>query len=248
MSVLAVHRVQPGVAAVRSGSIARIMFGAISRQRGLFLSITVGFTTLFYVMLLAVMIFRFGDIPNYVTAYDWFSGVARIVASTGSVSDMLPIILNEWLIEIGYMNYAYGRGVSEWSLLIIPHKLAIVTVIGAMVGLNFALVADQVPSGTPLQQTLRSIRCGLMTSVGALCASLTGITLFWVVCHSSPSWVVSLAILGVEVSTSLALEPVGPVISAAGLATLALSALLVVRDGRNAPESMSWQPEEPAPC
>jgi hypothetical protein len=224
------------------------MFGAISRQRGLFLSITVGFTTLFYVMLLAVMIVRFGDLPNYVTAYDWFSGVARIVASTGSVSDMLPIILNEWLIEIGYMNYAYGRGVSEWSLLIIPHKLAIVTVIGAMVGLNFALVADQVPSGTPLQQTLRSIRCGLMTSVGALCASLTGITLFWVVCHSSPSWVVSLAILGVEVSTSLALEPVGPVISAAGLATLALSALLVVRDGQNAPESMSWQPEEPAPC
>ena len=36
--------------------------------------------------------------------------------------------LDEWLLEIGFMNYAYGRGVSEWSLLIIPHKVAIVMV------------------------------------------------------------------------------------------------------------------------
>jgi hypothetical protein len=248
MSVLAVHHAQLGVTAVRSESLASSVFGAIARQRRLFLSITFGFPVFLYLLLLGILVARFGEFPNYVTPYNWLSGVARIIASTGSVSDMVPIILNEWLLEIGYMNYAYGRGVSEWSLLIIPHKFAIMTLIGALVGLNFALVADQTPAGSPFQQSVRSIRCGLMTSIGALCASLTGITLFWVVCHSSPSWVVSLAILGVEVSTSLALEPVGPVVAAAGLAMLAMSALLIVRDGRSTPESASWQPKEPAPC
>ena len=54
--------------------------------------------------------------------------------------------MDEWLLEIGYMNYAYGRGVSEWSLLIIPHKVAIVMAIGALIGVNFALIADQAPA------------------------------------------------------------------------------------------------------
>jgi len=93
------------------------------------------------------------------------------------------------------------------------------------------------------------VRAGLFTSVGAVCASLTGISLFWVVCHSSPSWVVSLAILGVEVSTSLALEPIGPAISLAGIAMLALSALLIVRDGRIAAGGdPSTQAKDAAPC
>ena len=89
--------------------------------------------------------------------HDWFGNVSRIVASTGSISDMLPIVLNEWLLEIGYMNYAYGRGVSEWSLLIIPHKVAIVTAIGALIGLNFALIAEQAPAGT-LSAATRAVR------------------------------------------------------------------------------------------
>jgi hypothetical protein len=250
MSVLAMHHARSGRAADGNESIARIVLGAMTRHRRLFLSVTFGFPVFFYFALLAVMVVRFGDLPNYVTAYNWFAGVARIIASTGSVSDMVPIILNEWLLEIGYMNYAFGHGVSEWSLLIIPHKLAMMIMIGALVGLNFALVADQTPAGSPFQQSVRSIRCGLMTSVGALGASLIGITLFWVVCHSSPSWVVSLAILGVEVSTSLALEPVGPLISLAGVAMLAVSALLIVRDGRSAIAPISWprKQKEPAPC
>jgi hypothetical protein len=248
MSALALDAARRNTAAVHRESSVRIVLGAVGRQRCLFWAITLGFPLFFYLMLLAVMVVRFGDLPNYATPYNWFAGVARIVASTGSVSDMLPIILNEWLFEIGYMNYAYGHGVSEWSLLIIPHKFAMVTIVGALVALNFALVADQQPSGTAVQQGLRSVRCGILTSVGALCASLIGVTLFWVVCHSSPSWVVSLAILGVEVSTSLALEPVGPLISATGAAMLALSAALIVRDSRSVGRAASWQQKEPAPC
>jgi hypothetical protein len=246
MSVIAAHGVRH--IAIADGSFATIVLAALGRQRTLFLAVTLGFPPLFYAFLLALMVLRFGELPNYVTPYNWIAGVSRIVASTGSLADMVPIILNEWLLEIGHMNYAYGHGVSEWSLLIIPHKFVLVTLIGALVGLNFAVIADQQPSGSAIQQSLRTIRCGLMTSVGALCAGLIGVTLFWVVCHSSPSWVVSLAILGVEVSTSLALEPIGPAISMAGLAILILSLWLTVRGRRRPDTPISWRAKEPAPC
>jgi hypothetical protein len=123
-------------------------------------------------------------IAGAVAPYDWFGNLWRIIASTGSISDILKISMDEWLLEIGYMNYAYGRGVSEWSLLIIPHKVVLVMTIGALIGFNFALIADQAPAATFLRQQIRSIRCGLMTSIGALGASLTCITLYWVICHS----------------------------------------------------------------
>jgi hypothetical protein len=246
MSVIAAHDMRH--IAIADGSFATIVLAALGRQRTLFLAVTLGFPLLFYAILLALMVLRFGELPNYVTPYNWIAGVSRIVASTGSLADMVPIILNEWLLEIGHMNYAYGHGVSEWSLLIIPHKFVLVTLIGALVGLNFAVIADQQPAGSAIRQSLRTVRCGLMTSVGALCAGLIGVTLFWVVCHSSPSWVVSLAILGVEVSTSLALEPIGPAISLAGLALLILSLWLTVRGQRRPDAPISWQAKEPAPC
>jgi hypothetical protein len=223
------------------------VLAAVRRQRVLFVSIALGFPLLFYVSLMGLLVARFGHLPNYLVAHDWVGNVLRIVASTGSVSDMLPIMLNEWLLEIGYMNYGYGRGVSEWSLLIIPHKFVMMTLIGALVGLNFALIADQPPAATLARQATRSMRSGLLTGVGAVCASLTGITLFWVVCHSSPSWVVSLAILGFEVSTSLAIEPIGPAVSLAGVVMLVLSALLIVRDNRAA-ASAPLRHEEAASC
>jgi len=249
MSVMAARETQGEIRARCDDNVVGSVLAAVTRRRGLFLSITLGFPLLFYLSLLGLLVARFGNTPNYVIPYDWFGNVSRIVAGTSSVSDMLPIILNEWLLEIGYMNYAYGHGVSEWSLLIIPHKLTMVTAIGALVGLNFALVAEQRPAGTLSRQYIQSMRSGLLASVGAVCAGLTSITLFWVVCHSSPSWVVSLAILGFEVSTSLALEPVGPAVSLAGVTMLVLSALLIVRDGRVAAESApSRHGEEAASC
>ena len=56
---------------------------------------------------------------------------------------MVPIILDEWLIEIGFINYDYGHGVAEWSLSIIPHKFAILALAGALIGLNVALLLGQ---------------------------------------------------------------------------------------------------------
>ena len=83
-----------------------------------FLGFTLLFPVVFYLVLMGLLVARFGHLPNYVTPYDWFGNVARIVAGTGSISDVLKIAMDEWLFEIGFMNYAYGRGVFNLRVLV----------------------------------------------------------------------------------------------------------------------------------
>jgi hypothetical protein len=251
MSIIVARAAQHPISLDQAGG--RSVLATLRRHRALILGFTLLFPVVFYLVLMGLLVARFGHLPNYVTPHDWFGNVWRIVASTGSVSDMVKISMDEWLIEIGYMNYAYGRGVSEWSLLIIPHKVAIVMAIGALIGLNFALIADQAPATSFLRQQLRSIRCGLMTSIGALGASLTCITLYWVICHSGPTWVVSLAILGVDVSRAFAIEPLGATLSLAGAAILVASALLTIYENQSAAnpgqvKAKTATIKEAAPC
>jgi len=231
----------------------RSVLATVRRHRALILGATLLFPVVFYLVLMGLLVARFGHLPNYVTPYDWFGNVWRIVVGTGSISDVLKIAMDEWLLEIGFLNYAYGRGVSEWSLLIIPHKVAIVMAIGALIGFNFALIADQAPDTSFLRQQIRSIRCGLLTSVGALAASLTSITLYWVICHSGPTWVVSLAILGVDLSAAFLIEPLGVALSLAGMAILILSALLTIYESQSAlhfgqVKNKTAKIKEAAPC
>lgn len=222
------------------------VIATVKRHWTLILSFAILFPVFFYFVLMSLLVLRFGDLPNYVTPYNWFGNIGRIIAGTDSISDIIKIAMDEWLMEIGYMNYGYGRGVSEWSLLIIPHKVAIVMAIGGLIGLNFALLADQPPTATVLRQQVRSVRCGLMTGVGALLASLTCITLYWIICHSGPTWVVSLAILGLDLSTTWALEPLGATLSLVGAATLFLSALLTIYE--NNATNAAHPIKEPALC
>jgi hypothetical protein len=247
MSVVAARETQ--IWAGRERARPRSALASVRRHRALILGFALLFPLVFYLVLMGLLVVRFGHLPNYVTPYDWFGNVWRIIVSTGSLSDIVKIAMDEWLLEIGFMNYAYGKGVSEWSLLIIPHKLALVMAIGALVGVNFALIADQAPATTTLRQQARSIRCGLMTSVGALLASVTAITLYWVICHSGPTWVVSLTILGIDLSTAWAIEPLGAALSVAGAAILVLSALLTIYENHAATHGREAQAiKEAAPC
>jgi hypothetical protein len=214
---------------------ARDGFGRHSR---LVLGFAIGFPFVFYLLLLAAVTIRYGDWPNYMTAYNWPENIWRIVASTGSLADMMTIAADEWLLEVGSMNYDYGNGVADWSLSILPHKLLILSFAGALIGWNVALLMDQESIGTLKQQLIQAGRFGLLASAGALAASVTSATVFSVVHCATPSWVGSLAVLGFDSYDVFALEPYGPAICTAGLMALAASALLIVRDGRMA-ESIS---------
>jgi hypothetical protein len=158
----------------------------------LWLGLSVAFALCYYLILMAALIIRFENFPNYLNAFDWRFNVQRIWVSTPSLLDTLSIIRDEWLFEIGFMNYAYGTGISEWSLFIAPAKVLTVLLLGAAVTANFLLLRATVAAG-----------------LGTTFVSLASITMSWVVCCSTPTWVVGLAMMGLGVSTSLWLEPIG---------------------------------------
>src|SRR5690606_27858724 len=98
-----------------------------------------GLVVVYYGAQIAVLYFRLGHLPNYITAYDYPANVARIIRSTPAVSDMIPIILNEWIFEIGYMDYDYGHGIAEWTMGIPPSKLLMIAIASVLISVNALL-------------------------------------------------------------------------------------------------------------
>lgn len=213
---------------------------AIAGRWVLWSLITVGFVLAYNLMLMVALVARFGDLPNYTTFYDYFGNVARIVESTPSVADMIPIIREEWLIEIGYMNYDYGNGISEWSLTVLPEKLVILLAVGALIATVVVLLLP----GKDGSCAAVSKKVAVGTAGGG--AALVGFcsaTLSWVVCCATPTWVVSLAMLGMGASLALWLEPLGVVITLSGFALLvATVVVLALRRAQGNPEETKDRP------
>lgn len=181
---------------------------------------------------LGLLALRFGALPNYVSVQDWPANVARIIRSTPSALDMAAIIADEWLIEIGRMNYAFGHGISEWSFVVMPAKLAVVLVISALVGADVVLI--RAVRRCPVS---RLAAAGAVTAAG-LAAGTASVTMTWVVCCAAPTWVVGLSVMGVGVTTALALAPAGPWLALGATAVLTLLppvlAPRLARDGATA--------------
>ncbi len=188
------------------------------------------FAVLFQCLMMVALIVRFQSLPNYSEFYNWFGNVVWIVQSTPSLRDMLPIINEEWLIEIGKMNYDYGTGISEWSLNVVPTRLMVLFILGATIELCLALMRREECDRT----TSTTLRAG--AGLGAILVAMTNATMSWVVCCAAPSWVVGLAMLGLSVSTSLALETLGPALNLVGFGLLAATILFLAwRKTRVAP-------------
>jgi hypothetical protein len=194
----------------------------------LWLLTAVGIVIAYYVAQFLILELRFGHLPNYITLYNYPSNVARIVHATPSFTDMVPIILDEWLLEVGYMNYDFGHGIAEWSLAILPAKLVVVALLAAMVSTDFLLWHGARAACSPIQ---RPTVVGV-TGIGAVMLGFANVSLTWVVCCATPSWVVSLTLLGFGSATSLALEPYGIWIALAGIALLVGATLWLARRRR----------------
>lgn len=187
------------------------------------------FAVLFQVLMLIALMVRFQALPNYAIGYDWIGNVIHIIRSTPSWSDIPPIVNQEWLIEIGKMNYDYGTGISEWSLNVVPIRMMVLFVLGALIALCTTLMRAET-CGAVTRNSLRAT-----TGLGTILVAMTNATMSWVVCCAAPSWVVGLAMLGLGVSTSLALETMGPALNFAGFGLLlALVFMLAWRKSRAA--------------
>jgi hypothetical protein len=212
--------------------VAACLRREILANRRSWLAIVLGVFIGFQLLQLAGLILRFETVPNYVTFHDWPANVTRIIRSTPAVSDMIPIILDDWLIEIGSMYYSFGRGIAEWSFVLMPAKLAVVLAITILFATDIVL--------------LRAARkaCSLSTQVGTAAAAAAGTlvagtattTITWVVCCAAPTWVVGLAVMGVGTTAALALQPIGGWLLSLGLSVLAVTAILLARmlSGRTA--------------
>ena len=104
-------------------SSLRIIGQTISRNLALWFTSVVLLTTMYYVALMIALIVRFQRLPNYANLYDWIFSIQHIWQSTPSSIDALTIMKDEWLLEVGFMNYDFGFGISEWSLFIAPFKV-----------------------------------------------------------------------------------------------------------------------------
>ena len=179
----------------------------------------------FHLLQLSVLMLRFETFPNYVTIHDWPGSVVRIIRSTPSVIDMFSIIVDEWLVEIGSMNYSFGRGIAEWSFVLMPAKLAVVLAVAILIATDIVLLRATARSCSPPSRLGGSV----VAAAGALLAGTATTSITWVVCCAAPTWVVGFAVMGLGASTALALQPIGGWLLSLGLFALAALAILLAR-------------------
>jgi len=181
-----------------------------------FALISLGFFALYYVALLLVTMLRFGEIPNYVVFHDIIGIYGMIFQGTPSLSDAIPIALDEAWIEMGYKDPLY-YGVATWSYMLIPPKMLLVLLMGVLLGV-FVVVTLYKRNMTCVTKDDKLL-C-VAAGIGSTFVGLTSATLTWVVCCATPSWVVALAMLGMSASLALWLEPLGHVLTISGFGLL----------------------------
>lgn len=193
------------------------LVAALRRHWRLWFVAVLAFPVLYHVAMLLALVLRFGALPNYFELYDWPGNVAEIIRATPSVIDILAIVPNEWLLEVGRMNYDFGNGISEWSMSLKPTNFLVVMLAGALIAGNAILLlpAERRCSVGEAGGT------GVATGLGAGLVGLSSLTMSWVVCCATPSWIVGLAMLGMSVATANWMESFGPWLNALGFGLLA---------------------------
>jgi hypothetical protein len=196
-----------------------VLCDTIARHRRAWLVMTLGFTALYHAMMLVSASLSTGHWPNYIRFYDWPANVLRIIHSTPAVADMLPIINDEWLIETGAINYHYGNGIAEWSLAVVPSHVLVALLLSALVATSILLLRRS-REFCPLAERGAG---ATVTGVGALFVGTANITMTWVACCATPSWVVGLSLLGIETSSAYVLLPYGNAMVGGGFAVLGVA-------------------------
>lgn len=192
---------------------ATILLDAVKAHFGLWLATAAGTFFLYYIFLLLITMLRFGEIPNYLEVYDIFGIYLQVLEGTPVLTDAIPIMMEEAWIETGYKNPEY-YGVATWSYMLIPPKMLIVAILGALVASMVALLLYSRDNSCPVGDRKKMYT---LAGVGTGLIGLTSATLSWVVCCATPSWIVALAMLGMSSTLALWLEPFGKIMSVAGL-------------------------------
>ena len=198
------------------------LFNAIRARPVLWAFYAFGFVAAYHALLLAAMVLRFGHAPNFIKVYDVADAYRLTFAGTPSLRDAFGIAIGEPWLDVGFMSPQWNM--AEWSLMILPPQFALISVTGCLLATYGVLHAA------------RHARCGrrsagstLTAAIGAGLAGVANATLFWVVCCATPTWIVGLAMLGVSVSVAFMLQPIGPLLTAGGVALLVWAIIVQLR-------------------
>ena len=204
----------------------RLTISLIRRHWLLFLLISIGFPLFYYLVLLLLTMWRFGEIPNYVEVYNIFHVYKQIFDGTPSLTDALMILKDEAWIETGYKNPEY-YGVATWSYMLIPPKMLLVFLMGMLLGLFAVLTVSSRKMACQLKSEKKLVAAA---GLGSTFVCLTSATLTWVVCCATPSWVVALSMLGMSSSLALWLEPMGKVMTMLGIGIMLVIIIYQLRN------------------
>ena len=188
----------------------------IKLYRWRWLAMAIGFTLLYYSMVLVFTMIRFQEIPNYVTFENVFHVYYMILAHTPSLSDAIPIMANEAFFETGFKDPNY-YGVATWSYMLIPPKVLLVLFM-AMLLTTYLFLKSQTRRACRLNSpAVPSSKLTTTAGLGTALVSLTNVSLSWVVCCATPNWSVALTMLGLSSSISLWLNPYGVYMTLIGM-------------------------------
>lgn len=195
----------------------------IKHYRWRWLALSLGFTVLYYVMILVFTVIRFQEIPNYVNVENVFHVYHLILANTPSMHDAIPIMFNEAFFETGFKDPNY-YGVATWSYMLIPPKMLVVLFM-AMLFTTFMILKSHTKQTACMQKKpiVPTTKLTTTASIGTMLISLTNVTLSWVVCCATPNWSVALSMLGLSSSISLWLDPYGVYMTIMGLVLLVVA-------------------------
>ena len=161
----------------------------------------------FYGLQVAAAVARFGSMPNSfeINPYGWIWALAP------SRRDAVALFFQQPLIELSHR--LPGLGDIEWQVTVDP------------IGLPVILIANLLVSVFTLLEPGPGRRVDtVLAGTGAALVALFSVTFGWVACHTAPGW--ALLLMSVTGSgLALALEPLGPALTLAGLALLTVAVL-----------------------
>ena len=162
------------------------------------LALAAGFLVGYHLLLALVVLLRFEAWPNYFHVHALAENFVLILRGTPSWIDAIGIAIQEPWLEFGYANPDY-YGIAEWSYMILPSRLLMVVLASVLLAVAWQ---DTRQGSAPYPARSLNLTGAMLLGLG--CASLT-----WVVCCAYPSWIVLLAILGLDTALALRLEPLG---------------------------------------
>jgi len=199
-------------------------FQIIKLYRWRWLAVSIGFTVLYYFMVLVFTIIRFQELPNYVAFENVFHVYYMILKHTPALIDSIPIMAQESFFETGYKDPNY-YGIATWSYMLLPAKVFLVFCMGMLLTTYLFLKSQTKRICLRKEAVAPSTKLTTTAGIGTALVSLTNVSLSWVVCCATPNWSVALTMLGLSSSISWLLNPYGIYMTFIGLGLMLVAVL-----------------------